>query len=213
MRHGMAQATVMEGGAFSRKGRWKRYLPRDELQALFCSWLRERGSLTERLRGCGRFHVEVRPSRKLPGVARVHAAAVAGGLSDIFSEAVSCLDLGPRERVEVREVVLFCDGRPAVFAYTVYSSRIRWPLRRWLRNLGTRSLGDLLFNHPGFARGALQFSRIDHRHPYYEEAAKAFMARPPAFWGRRSIFRFHGQSLLVTEFFAPEFIRTQRERQ
>ncbi|MCL2829480.1 MAG: chorismate lyase [Betaproteobacteria bacterium] len=192
------------GRGFSRAASWSDFLPCAASEATHSSWLRERGSLSMRLRGCGPFHVKAQK----PENARI--AALSRNPYAVFSEAASCLGLSPRERIKVRKVVLFCNGRPAVFAWTVYSAEIHWPLRRWLQNRGNRSLGDLLFGHPGFERGPLQFSRIDRRHPFYEEASKALAAHPPEFWARRSAFRFGGKSLLVTELFSPEFIRAQK---
>ena len=106
----------------------------------------------------------------------------------------------------VREVALYGDGAPVVFAHTVLACRPRGPLTRWLSRLGNRSLGALLFAHPGFIRGALYGRRLDEHHELFQPAIDAMQLAddpPKALWARRSCFRFGEQSILVTEVFSP----------
>jgi chorismate--pyruvate lyase len=48
-------------------------------------------------------------------------------------------------------VALFCDDQIVVFAHTVLPCQPRGPLTLWLKRLGSRSLGALLFAMPDFA--------------------------------------------------------------
>ena len=100
------------------------------------------------------------------------------------------------------------DGEPVVFAHTVLPRAPRGPFCRWLGRLGERSLGALLFAHPGFARGPLHCRRLDARHPLYARAMAALGldATPPTappLWARRSCFTYDAQRVLVTEVFHP----------
>jgi hypothetical protein len=76
-----------------------------------------------------------------------------------------------RERAWVREVALECDGVPVIFAHTTLAATGNGRLTRWMSRLGSRSLGSLLFAYPGFRRGAIEFLRLDCRHPLYQRAA------------------------------------------
>lgn len=146
------------------------------------SWLTETTSLTARCqRHCAEFRV------RLVGQGRGAALADEGG---------------GRALVRVREVVLECDGVPVIFAHTTLSAAANGRLTRWLARLGTRSLGSLLFSFPGFQRGAIEFRRLDQRHPLFQRAS-AHAGGASELWARRSQHRLGGQSVLVTEVFLP----------
>lgn len=151
-------------------------------------WLREPGSLTARLKRRGAFRLLL----------------VRQELRRANADECAALGVAPRAPCWVREVVLHCDGAPVVFAHTVLPALPRGVVGRWFARLGTRSLGSLLFAHPGFARGELAFARLDARHPLYAPALAA-LGRPPAgvFRARRCAHRFGGQRVLVTEVFSP----------
>ncbi len=146
------------------------------------SWLTEPGSLTARCqRACRDFRVRLLGYRKdLPQ-----------------ADEMPC-----RRLARVREVILECDGVPVIFAHTVLSTATRGRLTRWLARLGNRSLGSLLFSYPGFRRGAIEYRRLDSRHPLYQRAA-ALGADVPRLWARRSLHRLGAQQVLVTEVFLP----------
>lgn len=105
-------------------------------------------------------------------------------------------------RARVREVLLECDGVPVIFAHTTLSTAARGRLARWLGRLGSRSLGSLLFSHPGFRRGTIEYRRLDARDPLHRRAA-AFAPVAGPLWARRSRHWLDGQPVLVTEVFLP----------
>ena len=151
-------------------------------------WLNESGSLTARLKTIGAFRVQV---------LRQYLQ---------HANADECVALGVSARTPcwVREVVLFCDDRPVIFAHTVLAAKPRGVLGRWFARLGNRSLGSLLFAHPGFLRGSLSFARIDARHPLHAPALVALDSQANAgFLSRRCAHRFRAQAVLVTEVFSP----------
>lgn len=156
----------------------------------FITWLRDRGSLTERLQARGNFAVRL----------------LRQGLAIPTPDEAIALGIRRDQLAWVREVALLCNDKPVVFAHTVLPRRPRGALTRWLARLGNHSLGALLFSHPGFARGTLKCKRLDHRHALFQPAIDAMQlgASPPrALWARRSHFVFHAQSVLVTEVFSP----------
>jgi chorismate--pyruvate lyase len=109
----------------------------------------------------------------------------------------------PRCRLPAREVLLVCDGEPVVFAHSFLSTPRGGRLERWFSGLGDRSLGSLLFAHPGFRRAAIEYCRIHPGHPLHRRLC-ALSDRPwPPLWARRSRHYLGGASVLVCEVFLP----------
>ncbi|MFT3850686.1 MAG: chorismate lyase [Propionivibrio sp.] len=179
---------------------WRKKPVRNAASLPFVNWLCDRDSLTARLQARGVFAVRV--LRQGLGVPTLDEA-VALGI--------------PRKRIAwIREVALYCDGEPVVFAHTVLPYRPRGPMTQWLARLGNRSLGALLFSHAGFVRGPLSSRRIDRRDALFAPAIAAMKLAPGnhatatnaetapiVLWARRSGFSFGRQAVLVTEVFSP----------
>lgn len=155
------------------------------------SWLAEPGSLTARC-------------QRAAGVFRVRLLYYGRGWP--LAET-----LPVRAHGSVREVMLECDGRPVIFAHTTLSGERGGRLSRWMGRLGNRSLGSLLFAYPGFQRSAIEFLRLDRRHPLYRRAARV-VALPPMVWARRSRHTLDGQEILVTELFLPGILGLAESR-
>lgn len=169
---------------------WRIHTLHTNNDATIRDWLTDTGSLTRRLQAVGTFSVVVL-SQQLALPTRDEAAL---------------LGLRNGQLAWIREVALCLDGKPVVFAHTALPRHPRGPVLRWLKRLGNRSLGALLFAHPSFSRGPLVAQRLDHRHALHKPALEAFqdnVSCPPEFWARRSSFSFRGQRLLVTEVFSP----------
>ena len=166
--------------------RWRNRLPLHGTDASLRDWLRETGSLTARLQRSGRFRLTLLSQR-------LHRAN---------PDEEESLALPSHARCWVREVLLHCNDRPVIFAHTVLPAEPRGVLSRWLAGLGGRSLGSLLFAHPGFVRGAIEYCRLDTRHPLYRRVA-AVAPVGAVLWARRSRHRLGAQEVLVTEVFLP----------
>ena len=151
-------------------------------------WLRDPGSLTRRIQQrCQRFGVELLPTSTM------HLPRDERAL-------LSTCERAPMWR---REVLLFADGQPVVFAH---SATARCHLRgawRQLADLGERPLGALLFAHPEVVRLPLHCRALSSHHALYRRAAALLSERPRQLWARRSLFLLHGAPLLVTEVFLP----------
>ena len=170
----------------SRRSAWRGRLLHTADNLPYIPWLRDRGSLTERIRGQGSFAVRLlRQELALP-----------------TRDEALVLGVNARMLVRVREVALLCNGEAVVFAHTVLPCHPRGPLTRWLARIGSRSLGSLLFADPGFSRGEINCKRLDARHPLFWPARKVIGGAPKALWARRSLFRFGPQSVLVTEVYS-----------
>lgn len=181
--------------------RWRPRLSHLGVRSSLHSWLTEPASLTARCQAsCSSFRV------------RLLRFAFANSLAD---------EGGRSQLVKVREVQLECDGVPVIFAHTTlstvaFSSSLqkqggmqRGRLSRWMARLGSRSLGSLLFSHPGFVRGQIEFCRLDARHPLF----RRIEGLDPAvkyLWARRSRHQMGAQTALVTEVFLPAIEHLQR---
>lgn len=111
--------------------------------------------------------------------------------------------------VHEREVLLECDDDALVFAHTIVplqATSSDWP---FFHILGERSLGSTLFGDPRVIRGAMQYARLNARHPLVRRVcnvlALASMERP--LYARRCLYRRKNGMLLVTEVFLPAMNR------
>lgn len=166
--------------------KWRARPTGGALDSALASWLREPGSLTARCQ---------RNSRQF----RVRLLRYEKGRA-LADEGLRLKQ--SRHPAWIREVALECDGVPVIFAHTTLSTAVNGRLSRWLSRLGSNSLGSLLFTHPGFRRGAIEFRRLDKRHPLFLRAA-ALGATGDNLWARRSLHRLGAQQVLVTEVFLP----------
>lgn len=155
-------------------------------------WLRDNGSLTLRIQQrCKSFAV----------------CGVRSALSRITPDEAALLGVAPRHLAYTREVFLYADGMPVVFAH---SACARQDLRgAWsaVQGLGNRPLGALLFAHPLVERKPLHYKALHYSHPLYLLASARLSCRPGRLWARRSLFYLHGAPLLVTEVFLPDIRR------
>ena len=97
----------------------------------------------------------------------------------------------------VREVYLCGHGQPWVFARSVAARAQLEDSGLDLQRLGNRSLGELLFSDPAFARGTLEACQ-------YPSHWLPNACRVDGLWARRSCFRQNRLGVLVAEVFLPE---------
>ncbi len=154
-------------------------------------WVVDRGSLTERIAGrCENFSVR-------HVVSRFVAAD-----RDEFRR----IGLERRESAFVREVFLCCGETPVVFAHSVAARKSLKGAWRSLKFLGKKSLGSAFLSNPKVGREALEFRRINRRHPLYEKSCRFLDCRPAELWARRSLFSRGRNAILVTEVFLPQIL-------
>ena len=178
-----------------RQARWLAHPDGVRAPAAVHDWLTTPGSLTARL---------VAHSRQF----RVQKVRQASAVC--LADEAQTIGLARPQRVWEREVVLRCDGRPAVYGHTVVplsATAHDWPL---FSALGERSLGTTLFYDPLVRRGQLAFARIRPGHPLLARIRAALgaeadaLADPDAtYYARRCVYRRRQGLLLVTEVFLP----------
>lgn len=174
--------------------RWHAHLQGACAPATMHDWLADPGSLTKKLTArCENFRVR-----------RLHQSR-----APCLRDEAQMLQLSRPQQVWEREVLLYCDAQPMVFAHTVVpltNSATDWPL---FSALGERSLGTTLFGDPLVQRGALHFARLSTQHRLYQRALTALRSQAFSFqitgdlFARRCLYRRKRGSLLVTEVFFP----------
>ena len=153
-------------------------------------WLLDDTSLTRRLQSVcqGRFRVEVLSQ---------------GWERPMLSEA-RALKVRNSQLAMVRQVRLYCDNEPWVFARTIIPlSTLRGRQRR-LAHLGSKPLGAVLFADPRMQRSPLEIVRINPGQRLFHRALGSSSSHCDAIWGRRSIFYLEQRPLLVSEIFLPD---------
>ena len=104
----------------------------------------------------------------------------------------------------VRQVRLYCDDEPWVFARTIIPlSTLRGRQRR-LAHLGSKPLGAVLFADPHMQRSPLEIVRISPGQRLFHRALGSSSTHCDAIWGRRSVFYLDQRPLLVSEIFLPD---------
>jgi chorismate--pyruvate lyase len=150
------------------------------------SWLRERGSLTERLR------------QRWDDVA-VHL--LDEGLATPLLHESTRLQLAPARPAWVRCVLLVCQNQPRVYARTVIPD---WTAHNpWaeVQRLGSQPLGELLFRLPGLQRSGFEWGQ-SVIWPHAEHWTGQASAQPqPEPLARRCVFVREQAPLLLTEVF------------
>ena len=104
-------------------------------------------------------------------------------------------------RVSIREVLLFGSGKPVVFARSVLPESSLTGDNQALLDLGSKPLGEYIFNQPDLVRGPIEVAEIPATqfNPYLD-----FNYRQEPAWARRSLFHLNGKPISVCEVFLPE---------
>ena len=147
-------------------------------------WLFDEGSLTRRLTRLSIDHFSVTPLFE--------------GWQPLRDDECQALGIAAGAEGWVREVYLRGHGQPWVFARSVAARSALQGSGLNLAELGSRSLGELLFSDRAFDRGAMQVCR-------YPAAWLPAEACAERLWGRRSCFSRGALGVLVAEVFLPAF--------
>lgn len=107
------------------------------------------------------------------------------------------------QQVLVREVVLFCDEQPQVFARSLLPLSSLTGDEKKLAELGSKSLGQVLFNNPKLQRKRIEVSSFDSSSSIFSLIKYYQLPLRPILWGRRSVFVLDNKPLMVAEVFLP----------
>lgn len=155
-------------------------------------WLRDRGSLTLRIKNrCDHFSV----------------INLKSGLDKIAKDEAPLLGIAQKRLAWSREVFLCANDKPVVFAHSTCTAADLNGAWSMVSTLGNRPLGAVLFSHPEVLRRPLRYKALHATHPLYRRAASMLSEPPGRLWARRSLFCLHGSPLLVTEVFLPDILK------
>lgn len=150
-------------------------------------WLFEPGSLTQRLKNhCQVFEVKILGKHQ-----RL--------LNDVELALFGC----QQQLVQVREVLLYCDHIPWVYAQTLMPLEYMPESVVKLTTLGEKPLGEVIFNQSGMTRSAIEVAEFVPRSVVAQLAEQLDIHVSESLWARRSLFCVDGYSLLVAEVFLP----------
>lgn len=158
-------------------------------------WLTYTGSLTRRL---GKYCKSVRVERLYQGLQK-----------PILGEA-GVIGIKPRQLAFVREVCLYCNNEPVVFAHSVIAvGAIRgdW---HWLSKMKHQSLGEKLFVNHRIQRQPLAYKKLNAFHPLYQRVCRKLTIKQSDLWARRSVFILKAKPILVTEVFLPDITKLSK---
>lgn len=150
-------------------------------------WLLDRGSLTRRLQA--------------QSEGRLTVQLLTQSWQRPRADEARALGIPHCQLALVREVLLQGHGQNWVYARSVLPRKAALGRMRHLHRLGTRPLGEWLFRHPNIQRGPILLTRWPAAHlppPLLQS-----LAVPSPLWARYSLFRYHQDTLLVSEFFLP----------
>ncbi|MGE8358723.1 chorismate--pyruvate lyase family protein [Pseudomonas sp.] len=147
-------------------------------------WLFNEDSLTRRLTALSADAFSVTPLNE--------------GWDTLRSDECAALGVAEGSQGWVREVYLRGHGEPWVFARSVAARSALEGSGLALDQLGSHSLGELLFSDRAFDRGALQAC-------HYPAAWLPAAVRTDGLWARRSCFSRGPLGVLVAEVFLPAF--------
>lgn len=146
-------------------------------------WLLATGSLTLRLKtACQRFEVKVLGEQLIQALA-----------------GESSLD----EPQWVREVLLCLDDEPWVFARTLIPQSLLDFQQQAFTQLGTKPLGELLFNHADIKPGKIELAQFETCSKLALLATELNQDVTAPLWGRRRYFSVNDTQLMVSEIFLP----------
>jgi chorismate--pyruvate lyase len=111
------------------------------------------------------------------------------------------LGLPPRQLSLVREVALLLDGTAVVFARSVFPFASLAGSLAHLKRLQGKSLGAILFRHPGMHRSPFELALM----PGDSDYLPGHLRQASPAWGRRCRFEIDGKSLMVSEVFLETF--------
>jgi len=134
------------------------------------SWLLEKGPITKRIKKNGAFKLHL----------------IQDKLSFVKQEDKDFIDCKSNE-IKLREVILFCENEPIVFAQTIIPFETISNGFKKLGNLGNKPLGDILFEKDIFTKDKVVYALFENESGLY--------------WGRKAKYLVKGFKFSVMEVF------------
>jgi len=172
---------------FSASTSWLSEIAAGQCTEKIRSWLYDPRSLTEKLeKSCHKFDVQVNQQLTLN--------SADPKLSHYFNN---------KDKIFVRDVFLCCDDIPVVFAQTEMPLSTLTGQQAQLTEIGSQSLGKLLFQDPSMYRGVIEVAKFTKNSPVKALCSSIGQCCADDLWARRSVFYLNAKPLLVSELFLP----------
>ena len=168
-----------------------------KLSATMLEWLLHSESLTAKLKShCDNFRVEV-----------------LGQKVQLCQPSDACAGIREGEEVLVREVLLFLDNVPHVFARSLLPLTSLTGEQQQLAHLGEQPLGQVIFNNTKLQRKNIELASFDQQstvvHLLKNINQPEISQYSDVLWGRRSLFVIDGKPIQVAEVFLPAALMYQ----
>lgn len=151
------------------------------------SWLYDESSLTKKLENLyTKFQVKVKQ--------QLIVNASMTELSGYFAHESNIL---------LREVFLYCNDTPVVFAQTEIPFSTLTHKQTQLAEIGNQSLGKVLFQDQSMERGPIEVAQFIENQSLTNLCQSLKQDCPHSLWARRSQFFLKDKPLLVSELFLP----------
>ena len=134
------------------------------------SWLLEQGPITKRIKSIAEFRLEL----------------IQDELSDATDDEILFLKIDSEE-IRIREVILYGNENPMVFARTIIPNTTIEKGLKELGKIGNKPLGDILFEKDIFSKEDIVFA--------------SFKDKESLFWGRKIKYTVKDQPFSVMEVF------------
>ena len=134
------------------------------------SWLLEQGPITKRIKSIAEFRLEL----------------IQDELSDATDDEILFLKIASEE-IRIREVILYGNENPMVFARTIIPNTTIEKGLKELGKIGNKPLGDILFEKDIFSKEDIVFA--------------TFKDEESLFWGRKIKYTVKDQPFSVMEVF------------
>ena len=134
-------------------------------------WLNEEGSITEKISSDSKFILKI----------------LSDDIGNAEDEEYLALNI-PSQKVRIREVILYGDSEPLVYARSIIPNQTSSKGYPGLGSIGSKPLGDLLFQSELFIKTHREFAQ-------FQTPDKEVV------WGRRTHYLVRGYPLSVMEVF------------
>ncbi len=155
------------------------------------SWLIDTGSLTAKLRKlCTSFSVHL--------ISQINRSSL--------PHESAMLELEKMNEVIDRQVQLYCDETPVVYARSLIPVVAVSDRFDGLDSMGEQPLGEKIFSDPQLSRSPIEWTQLKPDHPLFESALENIPATdiPDSIYGRRSLFYGAAKPIMISEFFLPK---------
>ncbi len=119
---------------------------------------------------------------------------------------------GQTTRYWTREVLLYLDNVPWVFASTLIPETLMQDDETGLQTLGNRPLGELLYSSKAYTPGEIEVAKFDSCVRLEQLTQQLQQRQQEPLWGRRRYFDYQGQTLIVSEVFLPAAVNAIQQR-